>query len=135
MEVQSVGAVVQNNSQLDRAGLNQEDFLEVLLTQLTFQDPLEPMDNQEFIAQIAQFTTLEQTRQTNEQLTSLLSVQSTNQSLSLLNKTVEATVNGTVEIGEVTTITFDQGIPSFTLQKADNSSILGVSLSQIRIVR
>src|SRR5205823_2163752 len=38
--------------------LTLEDFMKVLLTQLTYQDPLKPMDNQQFMAQIAQFTTL-----------------------------------------------------------------------------
>ena len=40
--------------------LTLEDFMKVLLTQLTYQDPLKPMDNQEFMAQMAQFSTLEQ---------------------------------------------------------------------------
>ena len=43
--------------------LTLQDFLQVLTTQLTYQDPLKPLDNQEFMAQIAQFTTLQQTQQ------------------------------------------------------------------------
>ena len=40
------------------SALGLQDFMKVLLTQLTFQDPLKPMDNQAFMAQMAQFTAL-----------------------------------------------------------------------------
>lgn len=38
--------------------LGQEDFLQLLLTQLNNQDPLDPMDNEAFVAQLAQFSTV-----------------------------------------------------------------------------
>ena len=41
------------------AQLGKEDFLRLLVTQLRYQDPLEPVKEQEFIAQLAQFSTLE----------------------------------------------------------------------------
>lgn len=64
--------------QLDTSGrvLNQEMdkdmFMKLLVTQLQYQDPLNPMDNQEMMAQVAQFTALEQMKNvadaTNKQL-------------------------------------------------------------------
>ena len=46
-------------------GLGQDTFIRLLTTQLKFQDPLKPMDSTEFITQLAQFTALEQTSETN----------------------------------------------------------------------
>ncbi|MDA3732591.1 flagellar hook capping protein [Niameybacter massiliensis] len=40
--------------------LNKDMFMQLLVTQLQYQDPLNPMDNQEMMAQVAQFTALEQ---------------------------------------------------------------------------
>ena len=136
MEIASVGASTDNaSSELNRAGLGQEDFLKILLTQLTFQDQLEPMDNQEFVAQMAQFTSLEQSKQSNDNLQSLLSIQSSTQSLGLLNKTVEVALSNGTDVGEITTVSFDSGVPNFTVKNASGEFLTGVSLSQIRLVR
>lgn len=45
---------------LSNEGMGKEEFLRLLVTQLSNQDPLNPMDGQEFAAQLAQFTSVEQ---------------------------------------------------------------------------
>ncbi len=48
--------------------MGKDDFLRLLVTQLNHQDPLNPMDGQEFAAQLAQFSSLEQLSQINSNL-------------------------------------------------------------------
>ncbi len=63
--------------------LGKNDFLNLLVTQLRYQDPLEPVDDKEFIAQMAQFSALEQMQNMNGVLTN-------SQSFSLIGKHVTA---------------------------------------------
>lgn len=115
--------------------VNQEEFLRILLTQLSFQDPLKPLDNQEFLAQLAQFTSLEQSRQLSEKIDSLLLIQSASQSIGLLGKTVEvSTASGSV-VGEVTTLGFVTGQPLLTVKTTSGQFLTDVNLSQVAIVR
>jgi flagellar basal-body rod modification protein FlgD len=54
--------------------LGQDAFLQLLTTQLRNQDPTKPMENTEFIAQLAQFSSLEKLTQIADSTTSLLDV-------------------------------------------------------------
>ncbi len=57
--IQEVGNSVTPLLQGNVQNIGKEDFLKLLVTQLQHQDPLEPMDNTEFVSQLAQFSTLE----------------------------------------------------------------------------
>lgn len=74
----------QNSSGLAIKGLSQGDFLKLLLTQLQSQDPLKPLDNQEFAAQLATFNSLDQLMGINKKL-------ETTQDLQLHLSQIEAT--------------------------------------------
>lgn len=52
----------------DQQVMGKDDFLRMLVTQLNNQDPLNPMDGQQFAAQLAQFSSLEQLSQINDNL-------------------------------------------------------------------
>jgi flagellar basal-body rod modification protein FlgD len=51
-----------NKSKTDQmgSGLGQDAFLQLLVTQLQHQDPMQPQDDSQFLAQLAQFSSLEQ---------------------------------------------------------------------------
>ncbi|MFN3076906.1 MAG: flagellar hook assembly protein FlgD [Alphaproteobacteria bacterium] len=68
-------------------------FLNLLTTQLKFQDPLSPMDSTQFTNQLVQFSSVEQQVTANSNLEKLIALQKTNQTsaaLSYLGQTVEA---------------------------------------------
>ena len=66
--------------------LGKNEFLKILITQLQNQDPLKPMEDKDFIAQMAQFSALEQMQNLNQEFTTL-------RGLNLLGKTVYAKVS------------------------------------------
>ncbi|MCD6121413.1 MAG: flagellar hook assembly protein FlgD [Spirochaetales bacterium] len=85
-----------------KSNLGKDDFLKLLMTQLTHQDPTEPMKDRDFIAQMAQFSTLEQITNMNDEISKVFNLVSTSQAYSLLGKTVSVksgnnTLNGIVE--------------------------------------
>lgn len=55
-----------STSSLPQPTLDSSDFFELLVTQLVNQDPLEPMKDTDFVAQMSTFTSLEQMKQLNE---------------------------------------------------------------------
>jgi flagellar basal-body rod modification protein FlgD len=68
--------------------LGKNDFLQMLVTQMKNQDPLDPMKNEDFIAQLAQFSTLEQMTNLNTNFETMLSMQTLTQASNLLGKNV-----------------------------------------------
>lgn len=61
----------QKQSRQPKQELDKESFLQLLVTQLRYQNPMEPMDNREFLAQLAQFNALEQMQSMNKTLESV----------------------------------------------------------------
>ena len=64
-----------------KKSLGQEDFLALLTTQLRFQDPLKPVDNQEFIGQMAQFSSLDSLQNLQKGFEALSTALTSNQAL------------------------------------------------------
>ncbi len=89
-----------------KEGLGKMDFLKLLTTQLQYQDPMEPMDNTEFVAQLAQFSALEGTSNVEEAIGNLdtsfkesLDIQSFS-ALSMTNASAVSLIGKRVRIGE-----------------------------------
>lgn len=100
-------AIAGSNTQLDES-----DFLMLLITELSNQDPLDPMSDREFIAQMAQLNTLNETMDLNKNLLTLQMLQAT----SLVGKEVEAIgPNGEHVEGVVTGVWFIDSEPWLTI--------------------
>jgi len=117
------------------SNLGLEDFMKILLTQLQYQDPLKPMDNQEFMAQIAQFTSLEQTQQLNDKLDQLITNQAALQSVGLIGRTVDISTSTGQVTGTVSALSLQGDSPQITVTPSSGSALTGISLSQILAVR
>uniref|UniRef100_C5CYE7 Basal-body rod modification protein FlgD n=1 Tax=Variovorax paradoxus (strain S110) TaxID=543728 RepID=C5CYE7_VARPS len=120
---------------LQASSLGMEDFLKILLTQLTYQDPLKPMDNQEFMAQMAQFTSLEQTQQLNNKIETLITNQAALQSVGLIGKTVDVNTPTGAVTGTVSALSLSGDAPLLTVRTAAGAVLANISLSQLAAVR
>ncbi|MBC8204195.1 flagellar hook assembly protein FlgD [bacterium] len=82
----SAYSVSQSSSSSQQGGnsiMGQDQFLKMLVVQMSYQDPMNPMDSQQFASQLAQFTSVEQLLSINENLEASLSAQlMLNQSIS-----------------------------------------------------
>lgn len=131
----SSSSAVGSGAQSQSANIGIQDFLKILTTQLNNQDPLKPVDNEQFVAQIAQFATLEQSRQLNEKIENLLQVQSSMQSIGLLGKTVDVNQNGFMLSGRVTALDVASGVPLLTITTSSGAFQNNISLGQVQNIR
>jgi flagellar basal-body rod modification protein FlgD len=104
MPVSGISGVTATNSKSSYevgGSLGKDEFMRLLVTQLQNQDPLEPMDSHEFIAQLAQFSSLEQLQNINDKLDKL--TEELASASSLIDREIEA--SGTL-------VTVEDGVPS-----------------------
>lgn len=116
--------------------LGKDDFLKLLITKMQYQDPLNPMSDEAFISQLAQFSTLEQMNNIAEGIATsnewdFLQMQSINNTMAagLIGKDVKADYTGTfVDDGQPAKI-------SFTLDKVASEVIFTIKDKNGNIVR
>src|SRR5512140_3297674 len=92
---------------------NFQTFLSLLTTQLQNQNPLDPLDTNQFTQQLVQFASVEQQLKANDQLTALVALQQANQStqaLAFVGKT--AVVDGSTATLTNAQATWDLSLPS-----------------------
>ena len=111
LRVESFNKSIEKTGRKVSNDLGKNDFLKLLVVQLENQDPTKPLEDKEFISQMAQFSSLEQMTSMNKTLSSLISNNKLNLSYSLLGKQVEVLDRATGEqnSGVVTEITFSSG--------------------------
>jgi flagellar basal-body rod modification protein FlgD len=119
----------------DAFGLNFESLLKIVLTQLTYQDPLKPMDNFQFVSQLAQFSQIQQGQTANERLEAMVAAQANLQAAGLLGRIVDIPAGNTVISGKVSGVAFDNGNPRVTIRTADGQTISNISIASISQIR
>jgi len=103
-----VGFKVREN----KATLTQDDFLKLLTVQLQHQDPLKPMEDAQFMGQMAQFASLEQTKELTSTVSTLSSSLGFSSAQQFLGKNVTITnADGTEVNGTVAGVVLDAGKP------------------------
>ncbi len=85
--------------------LGRDDFLKILITQLSYQDPTAPMQDKEFIAQMAQFSSLEQMTAMAKDFAKLTAMIGSNEASTSLGKNVEVVEGERVVQGVVQAVT------------------------------
>lgn len=119
----------------DAFGLSFDALLKIVLTQLTYQDPLKPMDNFQFVSQLAQFSQIQQGQQLIESMSALLSAQTTGQAAGLLGRQVDvATAQGT-QSGKVVAAAFAGGGATITIETAQGQTVAGLPLGGVSQIR
>ena len=113
--------------------LDKEAFLNLLVAQLSNQDPLDPMDNQDFIAQMATFSQLEQMTNLNSSFTDFMQGQALSQYASIVGKEVVAVDPDTGEeiSGTAESVSFDSETAQVSIDgtKIDISNIQEIKSS------
>jgi flagellar basal-body rod modification protein FlgD len=119
--------------------LGKDDFLKLLTTELRNQDPLSPMDNKDFISQMAQFSSLEQTNNVaksietlNSNFSMLFQHSLLSQGAALIGKQVsgmETTGESVIE-GIVESVMWLDGNPQLQLRMSDGS-LKGMEMNEI----
>ena len=125
----------QSSAATDAFGLGFESLLRIVLTQLTYQDPLKPMENFEFVSQLAQFSQIQQTQDMARSLEMLVSAQATAQAASLLGKQVDIPAGSATLSGTVTAVSFSNGAPAITIETAEGQTISNINLGSVSQIR
>ena len=135
MTVDAIGVTSTQSSQslASSSAISQQDFLNILLTQLRFQDPLKPVDNEAFVAQLAQFSALEINSEQSAKVDTLLSIEGSSQAIGLLGRTVQVDTANGPQVGTVLAVSIASGTPGLTI-KTSSATLTDVSPSKINLV-
>ena len=105
LQVDAFNKTLEVNGRASKQELGKDDFLQLLIAQLTHQDPTAPMDDTQFIAQMAQFSSLEQMTNMSTGFTKLSALLASSEATAAIGKQVEIEVGETTISGTITAAT------------------------------
>ena len=112
-------------------GMGKDTFMKLLVAQMANQNPMEPTDDKEMIAQMTQFSTLEQITNMATESTKSATASQMSQAVNLLGRTVTyLDTDGNKQTGTVDQVSMVNGAPNLTVGGND-----GITTSQITQVR
>ena len=114
--------------------LTQNDFLKLLVAQMSAQDPLNPQSNTDFAAQMAQFSALQTSQATQNDMSLLQASQLVQQANGLIGRGVILTANdGSHPAGLVTGVQMISGVPKIVVNGSffDMSQVLAISAQPV----
>ena len=117
------GSTPTNTSQstVGTNALGKDAFLQLLVTQMQYQDPLEPTTDTEFISQLAQFSSLEEMQNLNESLDALANqlsyIQQQSFASNLVGKNVIMNIDGEYIAGKVQYVEMKDGVPYLAINE------------------
>lgn len=138
-----IATVNQNTRALVSAGqekdTKQSDFMNLLVTQLQNQDPLDPVSNEDFIAQLAQLESLDETKKIAKAMSNMIQAQEFSSAGTMIGKTVKGVVFGpegaaTEVNGIVKSISQKDGVVKVNVQK-DGGNSVSLSLNEITEIK
>ncbi len=94
-----------NDGKVETKELGKDDFLKILITQLQNQDPTKPMEDKEFISQMAQFSSLEQMTNMNKAFQDMANRLSASSAMNFLGRTVQYQEGENTLTGRVDAVT------------------------------
>ncbi len=127
--VTSATGFYQPSTQAPGTSEDKQMFLNLLVAQLRYQDPMNPADSGEFLAQSAQFTALEKMQDVADQTAGLLAAQVSFGATGMVGRYVSyLDENGDSHSGQVGSVTYDQNGPMLVVDGEH------VSLGQVQTV-
>ena len=116
--------------------LDQDDFLELLITQFSTQDPLNPVTDTAFIAQMAEFTALENAKETQVQISQMRQHNANQEAISMIGTSVEYIEGADSEpkTGTVAKVLIEDGGPKLVLSgMMDHEAISVNNVSSVQM--
>ena len=137
MTVEAIGSSLNstNATSLPNAGINEQNFIQLFVSELQFQDPMQPLDNSQFLTQLAQFVGIEQQSEEITGINNLATLDASDQTVALLSHTVQVSnADGSSTVGKVTGIQYSANGVQLTVTPSSGSVLTNVNLSQVTLV-